>query len=250
MDVSQKLVLGRSANELRVFRNLGMAQNESDLPVYYDSKGNPKLLGCGGMGQPTRLGMNVIDDLNGDGIISEEDLYFAGSTLPIAHGGIAHEIKWKSFDLNLLFNYSLGRKMINIFRKGALNFRPNKLEAVFEDYQNVSFWEKPGDNADYPAMFSVYYVNYGQYDGLIDSNIEKVNFLRLKQLTLGYNLPAALAKRIHLQGLRVFFTGENLFLWSNYSGLDPENVDVLDGLDRMSNYPSARKVTLGLTLKF
>ncbi|MBS7198202.1 MAG: hypothetical protein KH111_08765, partial [Bacteroidales bacterium] len=111
-------------------------------------------------------------------------------------------------------------------------------------------WEKPGDSADYPALFSVYSDNYGQYDGLIDSNIEKVNFLRLKQLTLGYNLPAALAKRIHLQGLRVFFTGENLFLWSNYSGLDPENVDVLDGLDRMTNYPSARKVTLGLTLKF
>ncbi len=110
--------------------------------------------------------------------------------------------------------------------------------------------KKSGDSADYPALFSVYSDNYGQYDGLIDSNIEKVNFLRLKQLTLGYNLPAALAKRIHLQGLRVFFTGENLFLWSNYSGLDPENVDVLDGLDRMDNYPSARKVTLGLTLKF
>ena len=140
--------------------------------------------------------------------------------------------------------------MINIFRKGALNFKANKLEAVFEDYRNVTFWEKSGDSADYPALFSVYSDNYGQYDGLIDSNIEKVNFLRLKQLTLGYNLPAALAKRIHLQGLRVFFTGENLFLWSNYSGLDPENVDVLDGLDRMDNYPSARKVTLGLTLKF
>lgn len=50
------------------------------------------------MAQPTRLGMNVIDDLNGDGIISDDDRYFAGSTLPIAYGGIAHEIKWKSFD--------------------------------------------------------------------------------------------------------------------------------------------------------
>ena len=195
--------------------------------------------------------MNLIDDLNGDGIISEDDKYFAGSTLPIAHGGIAHEIKWKGFDLNLLFNYSLGRKMINVFRKGSLMFESSgKTGAIFEDYRNVSFWEKPGDNADYPIMSSVYSYYYGQYDALIDSNIEKVNFLRLKQLTLGYNLPAAWAKRIHLQGLRVFFTGENLFLWTNYSGLDPENVDVMEGLDKMTNYPSARKVTLGLTLKF
>ena len=251
MDVDQKYVIGRSANELRVFRNLGTVQSDSEVPIYYDTKGNPKPLGDGGMAQPTRLGMNLIDDLNGDGIISEDDKYFAGSTLPIAHGGIAHEIKWKGFDLNLLFNYSLGRKMINVFRKGSLMFESSgKTGAIFEDYRNVSFWEKPGDNADYPIMSSVYSYYYGQYDALIDSNIEKVNFLRLKQLTLGYNLPAAWAKRIHLQGLRVFFTGENLFLWTNYSGLDPENVDVMEGLDKMTNYPSARKVTLGLTLKF
>lgn len=251
MDVSDKFVIGRSINQLRVFKNLGYAQSDGDIPYYWDQNGNQKPLGSGGLAQPTRLGMNVIADLNGDGRITDDDKYFAGSTLPVAHGGIASEIKWKGFDLNFLFNYSLGRKMINLFRKGALNFNmAGNMGAIFEDYRNVSFWEKPGDNTDYPVISSINSYHYGQFDGLIDSNIETVNFIRLKQLTLGYNLPTEWAKKIYLQGMRVFFTGENLFLLTNYSGLDPENVDVLEGLDRMENYLNARKVTIGLTLKF
>lgn len=251
MDMSEKYVIGRSSNLLRVFKNLGYAQSEEDIPVYWDTKGNSKPLGSGGRAQPTHLGMNVIADLNNDGVIADEDRYFAGSTLPVAYGGIASELKWKGFDLNLLFNYSLGRKIINLFRKGSLNFKSTgNLGAVFEDYRNASFWQQSGDNSDYPVISSVYSYYLGQFDGMIDSNIEKVNFLRLKQLTLGYNLPAAWAKKVYLQGVRVFFTGENLFLWTNYSGLDPENVDVMEGIDTMKSYPTARKVTLGLTLKF
>lgn len=250
MDISDKYVIGRSANELRVYKDLGIAQSEKDIPHYWDKQGNSKPLGSGGLAQPTRLGMHVLADLDGDGNITDDDRYFAGSTLPIAHGGIASEMKWKNFDLNLLFNYSLGRRIINIFKKGALNFNPQDIGAVFEDYRNVSFWEKPGDHPDYPVISSSHYYHVGQFDGLLDSNIEKVNFLRLKQITVGYNLPTEWARRIYLQGLRVFFTGENMLLWTNYSGLDPENVDVLEGLDNFRNYPSARKMTLGLTLKF
>ena len=131
-----------------------------------------------------------------------------------------------------------------------MNFNSTNLGAVFEDYRNMSFWEKEGDNADYPTIDAIYSYNYGQFDGQIDSNIETVNFIRLKQLTLGYNLPSEWAKKCYLASVRVFFTGENLFLLTNYSGLDPENVDLLQGYDRMETYPSARKFTLGLTIKF
>ena len=168
----------------------------------------------------------------------------------MAYGGIASEIKWKGFDLNVLFNYSLGRKIINAFKYGALNFNPMRLGALFEDYRNVSFWQKPGDETDYPVMSAINSYHVGQFDGIVDSNIEKVNFIRLKQLTLGYNFPTEWMRKIHLQGARVFFTGENLFLLTNYSGLDPENVDTMHGIDRLETFPSARKLTLGLTVKF
>ena len=250
VDISNKYVIGKSTYQLRTYKNLGVAQSENDVPQYWDQQGNSKYLGNGGMVNPTRPGMNIIADLNGDGVITDKDLYFAGSTLPVAYGGIASEVKWKGFDLNVLFNYSLGRKMINAFRKSSLNFNSTSLGAVFEDYRNVSFWEKAGDNADYPTIDAIYSYNYGQFDGQIDSNIETVSFIRLKQLTLGYNLPSEWAKKCYLASVRVFFTGENLFLLTNYSGLDPENVDLLQGYDRMETYPSARKFTLGLTIKF
>ena len=250
MDLGGQFVIGRPMNQLLVYRDLGWVQNENEVPVTWDQYGVPRVLGSGGLSTPTRLGMKNIADLNGDGTIGEDDMYFAGSPLPLAYGGIASEIKWKGFDLNILFNYSLGRKIINMFKYGSLNFNSMNLNAIFEDYRNVSFWQKPGDNPDYPVVSAVNSYHQGQFDGWVDSNIEKVNFIRLKQLTLGYNLPSAWAKRIYLQGVRVFFTGENLFLLTNYSGLDPENVDVMNGIDRMQNFPSARKLTLGLTVKF
>ena len=114
----------------------------------------------------------------------------------------------------------------------------------------MTFWEKEGDTPDYPIIDVAYKYYNGQYDARTDDNIETVNFLRLKQLTIGNNLPRDYPQRIHLQGVRVFFTGENLFLWHNYSGLDPENVDLLQGYDNSLTYPSARKVTIGLTVKF
>ena len=80
--------------------------------------------------------------------------------------------------------------------------------------------------------------------------IETVGFVRLKQLTLGYNVPQSIMKKIGLESGRVFFTGENLFLITNYSGVDPESVDPTSGIDNFNNYPLARKLTLGLTLKF
>ena len=63
-----------------------------------------------------------------------------------------------------------------------------------------------------------------QFSGVYDTAIEKVHMLRLKQLTLGYNLDRQIAGKIGLSGTRLFMTMENLFLLTNYSGLDPEIV--------------------------
>ena len=90
----------------------------------------------------------------------------------------------------------------------------------------------------------------GQFDGDIDSNIEKVSYLRLKQLTLSYTLPAKITKALRLTEGRIYFTGENLFLLTNYSGLDPEIVNPATGKDNGTMYPLNRKLTLGLNFKF
>ena len=121
------------------------------------------------------------------------------------------------------------------------------------DTREVSFWEKPGDNADLPILQSGIRSSWQS----VSDDVEKVNWLKLKTLTVGYTLPKDLVKRWGLNELRFFASGENLFTWTNYSGIEPETVDIRTGTPGGSGslpgdlpYPLARKFTLGLTIKF
>ena len=84
----------------------------------------------------------------------------------------------------------------------------------------------------------------------MDRNIENVHAISLKQITVGYNLPKDWAKKVKLNGARVFMTVENLFYLSNYSGANPEVIDVYRGIVHGAEYPLPRKMTVGLTLNF
>lgn len=248
MDMTN-LVIGRSISGIYAYRDEGMIQDANEIPVYPDQIGNNRPLYFVNQSYPVRAGMRRLTDMNMDGKISDEDMYYAGSALPIAYGGFANEIKWKGFDLNLMLTYSLGRKIINLYMEPSLAF-DKKFSSILTDYRGKTYWQKPGDITDYPSLEAGSSNYIGQYAGIVDSDIERVNYMRVKQLTIGYNVPKSIVNKIHLDGIRVFFTGENLLLWTNYSGLDPEVVDPSTGLDDGRNYPLARKLTLGLTVKF
>lgn len=241
-------ILGRPISGFYVYKNLGMAQTEADIPKYWTQNGTYVPLNNGSEDAPFRPGMNLIADLNGDGNITGDDLYYAGSALPVAYGGFANELKWNGFDLNVLFTYTLGRKIINALKHGSLGFN-GKWGTIFNDYRNMSFWQKPGDHG-MPTLEAVSDMYNGQFSGTTDDMIEKVSWVRLKQLTLGYNVPKNILKKINMEGIRIFFTAENLFILHNYSGIDPEAVDQMNAYDNMDNYPLSRKLTLGLTLNF
>ena len=177
-----------------------------------------------------------LTDLNGDNFIG--DLYFAGSPLPLAHGGWVNELQWKNFDLNVLFNFSIGRKIINE-KAGSLNVVGPK----FVDYRDLHWWTDPGCDANMPKLGFDVKTN-------IDTNIEKVNAITLKQITLGYNAPKVWVRKVGLSGVRLFATIENLCYLSNYAGENPEVIDIYSGRDKGTQYPLPRKWTLGLTLNF
>ena len=233
-------VIGRPLQGLYVYDDIGFVQNQKEVPQYSLPNGTLQYLqtpSLAGAGQYYIPGMRALKDINGDGRVSTGDKYYAGSVLPVAHGGWVHELRWKNIDLNLLLSYNLGRKLINQYVRTSLYGGT----PVLTDYRKLDFWQKEGDFPDMAAL------------GLSDEEsvrswIERVNFLRLKTLSLGYNVPSKVLKRIGLSGIRVFFTGENLFLWTNYSGIDPEVVN--DGKDNMFSYPLDRKFTLGLTVNF
>ncbi len=154
--------------------------------------------------------------------------------------------------MNLLFNYMIGRHILNAAKSASIGTviqsDPGKmLLPVFDDLDKVSFWQQPGDHADLPMNRAETGLN--NFATNLASNVEKVNFLRLKTLVIGYTLPESVRKAVGFN-CRVFVSGENLFTLTNYSGTDPESVDVTTGIDYYNNYPLSKRITVGLTLNF
>lgn len=247
---ARQLIIGKPLNGIYLFKDEGLIQSENDIPHVYDEEGKKHVLSPEGDEEYFyTLGMHKVADLDGDGQITEDDMYYAGSALPVMYGGFASELRWKNFDLNLLVSFVLGRKMVNLLRHTTLRSGGGGSTPVFADVATSDFWQKPGDETPYPAA-GVYPIGSQQFDGMLSSNLETVSYAKLKQLTIGYNVPKNVVKKIHLDGVRVFVTGENIFTLSNYSGLDPEVVDIHSGLDMGVSYPLARKWTIGLTVNF
>lgn len=110
-----------------------------------------------------------------------------------------------------------------------------------------SRWEKPGDVATHPVAK---YNNKDQGNQPSSRFVEDNDFLRLRALNVGYNFNLSQYK---IKNLRVFFSGENLFVWTNYSGVDPEipaNDGAVLGSAGPGVYPATRKYMLGLNVSF
>ncbi|MEG1738034.1 MAG: SusC/RagA family TonB-linked outer membrane protein [Odoribacter sp.] len=246
MDIGQ-YVIGKPLYQIKVYDDHGFYNSMDEVPIYYDTQGNPYPLHEGVTYSAERIfvpGSRKITDLNSDGAITPEDQYYAASPLPLANGGIVSELRWKNFDLNILFNYSIGRNIYKIY--DDMKMAPSPSSSPIFGIKDATYWPQPG--AEYPRlqMFGV----GTPYNGVYRSSLEKVHHLRLKQLTLGYNLEDQIVNKMGLKGVRAFMTIENLFILTNYSGLDPEIVSIYDGCDNLRNYPLPRKFTVGLTINF
>ena len=247
----QENVLGKPLYRISVYKTDGFYNSMDEVPRYFtESNGIPKPLTAEGIYAIFFPGTRKILDLNGDGKISSDDMYYADSPLPLAHGGFINEVTWKQFDLNVVFTYSLGRRTINSYKYLNADVAMTDGSPLLGDVRKYNVWTGPDDkHHDFPRV-QLYTGLNNQYSGMYDVAIENVHFIRLKQLTLGYNLHERLANKVGLSGVRLFLTMENLFLLTNYSGLDPETVDITSGVDALQAYPLPRKFTVGLTINF
>ena len=246
-------IIGKPLNDIHAFPTAGFINKQDEMPLYFNTQGVGQYLyfdiRTDNFYQP---GDYKFIDTNGDGKIFFDDMVYMGSALPTISGGIVSEFRWKNFDLNLSMSYQIGRHMVNTTCKNSLatNDNTNLLHPLLLNLNKITFWKNPGDNhADYARLQIDN--NTMIYSGMvIDREVEKVNLLKLKTLTIGYNLPDVVIRKLKLGQVRLFVSGENLLTFSNYSGIDPETVDISTGMDYGKNYPLARKYTLGLTVKF
>ena len=163
-------------------------------------------------------------------------------------GGITTNLRYKQFELSALFGYSIGGKIYNYARQeyDSDGTYTDRNQMKLQD--GWSRWEKPGDIATHPRAK---YNNTDRGNSMSSRYLESGDFLRMRSLTLGYNFDLT---KYHVKNLRVFFSGDNLFTWTKYSGVDPE-VSVNDNGTIMSStgpgvYPAVRKYVFGVNVSF
>ncbi|MCX2679998.1 TonB-dependent receptor [Galbibacter sp. EGI 63066] len=220
-----------------------------------------------------RPGFLKLKDLNGDGEINADDRQVIGNALPDFQGGIGINARYKGFDFSAFFNYQYGNDVYNTGKIQYNQFRRvtygNLLDRMNSDnrftYIDVDgqYTGTPGEvvtDLDQLAELNEgkniwSHASHGIAGAVVHSwAIEDGSFIRLNNLTLGYSFPVDLISKIGMTKLRLYATGRNLHVWTNYSGYDPEvdsrrNSGLTPGVD-YSSYPRSRSYTLGLNITF
>lgn len=199
----------------------------------------------GGDRSSIKPGTAKYKDINGDGSVNDDDRTIIGRGHPLHTGGFTNNFTYKDFDLSVFFQWSYGNDLINANRLLFENGEPRKDTNMFASY--VNRWTPENPESNIPAV-------RGQGPKVFSSRvIEDGSYLRLKTLSLGYNVPRSVLKKWTMSSARVFISADNLLTFTSYSGYDPEvsvrNSALTPGFD-YSAYPRAYNFSLGLNIGF
>ena len=178
------------------------------------------------------------------GVADRRDL---GLSLPTYFGGWNNSFKYKQFSVDMLIRYSGGNKIMNITRQEALlsqNFHNNGREILDR-------WTTPGQSTNVPRIVQGQGNNINQNGLAISRFVEPGDFIRLQNLTFNYTInPKLVSDKTngYIKSVRFFVQGQNLAVWTKYSGLDPENVSQ-NGQDNAVS-PQLRVISTGLSFGF
>lgn len=199
------------------------------------------------LGVDPETGDAIYEDLNGDGqLTAADDRQIVGSPHPDYWGGLSNQFSYKGFDLRTVVQFSQGAEVFNAMRvfgdDGGYYF-DNKFRHVLKR------WQKPGDVTDVPRAS---YYGDSKAREVSDRFVEDASYIRLQEVTLGYKLPAAVTNALRLCDARIYVSGHNLKLWTDYMGYDPDvnsngsGSNTSLGTDFYA-YPRARTLTIGIT---
>lgn len=147
---------------------------------------------------------------------SNADRYYVGSSLPDYIGGFSSYLRVKNFDLNIMFNFSLGSKIYDSSYGGLMSSLESTGYQLSEDIEGR--WQKPGDITDIPKLFA----SNNDYNSQSTRFLFDNDYLRLKALTLGYNLPKSVVDKIKIANARIYLQADNIWTLQSHKGLDPE----------------------------
>ncbi len=200
--------------------------------------------------QQITYGDFIYADVNGDGIFGNNfDRSFTGTNeLPRFNFGLNFNASWKGFDFSMIWAGSSGMQYFwnqRIYNTTNLRAGMSISERVANDryFYNAADPNDPRNNinASFPRLKLI--DNEPQNNLASDFFIYDATFIKLKNMQIGYTVPAKLLNKVKMSNLRIFFSGENLLMFTNYPGLDPEiGSDV--------EYPTMRQVAFGINASF
>lgn len=177
-----------------------------------------------------------------------DDAVMYGNAIPKYVGGWSNNFVYKNFDLNFLFTYQFGFYTYYGSNAGLHDQRFWNNHVDILDY-----WQKPGDNSKFPKPMYGDNVSNGSAMPM-DINVFKGDFVKLRSIQLGYNLPKSLLTKAKIANARMYVAGQNLAIFTDYPGPDPEvsangNSSTSQGVDR-NTLANGRTITVGLNITF
>lgn len=259
-------VAGKPIGQFWGYKVIGRFNEPTDF-YYKDANGNVKEVarpdGCSIAEGETWLGDYIFADINGDGVIDNNDQTFIGNPEPKFTYGIGNTFSWKGFDLTIFFSGSYGNDVLNYNRRwleisgGNSNLLKSATYCTVEkidpngpdDFRN---FHVTGGDATSPRLYTNSSKNLNWR--VSDRYVEDGSYIRLQNISLGYTLPKKWLQKTPLQNVKIYANLQNVFTWSKYDGYDPEvgclyGNTLYNGID-YGRYPSPRIYTFGLNVSF
>ncbi|WP_390601670.1 SusC/RagA family TonB-linked outer membrane protein [Bacteroides sp. f07] len=262
----RRFELGQPIGAIYGFRYKGVYLND-DQTIARDANGN-KIYSYDASGKRTPVQMRfayptidyqfkagdaIYEDINHDGNIDHQDVVYLGNANPILTGGFGPNIRYKSISVSAFFNFRYGNKVINKMGMSLQNMSSynNQSKAVLRRWRHPYEDESTAPSDLLPRAV---YGSKNAYNYLgSDRFVEDGSFLRFKTLTVKYTFTKKQLQKTFLQSCQVWTTLSNLYVWTNYSGMDPE-IALTGGAFRMgednSRIPRSFTAMLGMSVTF
>ncbi len=257
-----KTIIGRSIGEFYGYIvDGGVFSKADDFKKHALPAKNGAPLPVGPAGGSIWYGDLKFKDINGDGIIDENDQSYLGTPIPKFQIGLNNSFSYKNFDLNIFFNANIGNKVFNQLHVNGEN--PGTSFGYLKSLMNYAKLTLIDSAKSATDINNVYVSNPGtripgvRNDNTNDNNrfsdkyIEDGSFVRCKNISLGYTFPAKLLEKLQVKSLRVYVNVSNAFIITKYSGMDPEigSWDPLNAGVDYGFYPQPRVFTIGANIQ-
>ena len=253
--------LGSNALANYLLVNKGVYARDEDVPVNPATGERMKAANNKNNGYVyMQAGDPIWVDVNGDYIIDDKDKVVVGNSQPRLTGGFNANLRYKSFSINTNFSFTIKRDIINKALADRFAAYGNPLSkdlngsGAITPIEAFDFWKEDHIYAKYPNPFD--YIRGGTADHQEnffrpDQTLfmEDGSFLKINGVSISYVLPKKVLDFLRVERVQLNASVNNIYTFSKYSGVNPENVNSL-GYDVSGGYPNSRNYTMGISIDF